>query len=149
MKEHVNKLISVNKKLQALFNENDILLRHCRKIGRMECGLLEHLYKSAKPICMNDLSSHLNVSHSRITRIVDNLVKKELVSRYPSTVDRRRWYTEINELGIEVAESAEAENEELQERIMQQLPKGEADNVIKYLEMYIDAFKKTINETEE
>lgn len=146
MQGDVEQLIRLNQELHDLFNENDNVRFHCTNIGRMECSLLQYLYKHREPVCMNDLSCELGVSHSRITRIVDNLVKKKLVNRYPSNNDRRRWFTEITEKGIATARSAEQENEEFQARILSHLPGKHIDTVMQYLETYIDAFKKSLEE---
>ena len=46
---------------------------------------------------MKELSEHLGVTHSRITHLVDSLIKKNYLVRFPSTDDRRVFYTQINE----------------------------------------------------
>ena len=134
--------------MQGLFNECDLQQRGCSNIGRMECSLLQYLYKSDKPTCMNDLSTHLCVSHSRITRIVDNLVKKELVRRYPSSEDRRRWYTEITEKGKLVARQAEVDRVDLLVRTLELVPEEKRDEVTEYLAVFIQAFRDAIAEKE-
>jgi len=65
----------------------------------MECMLLNYLNKIDAPANMNELAKVLNVSHSRVTRIMDNLVNKKLVNRQPSDDDRRCWFAIITDKG--------------------------------------------------
>ncbi|MCD4650766.1 MAG: MarR family transcriptional regulator [Candidatus Cloacimonetes bacterium] len=138
------RLMQISREVHDMFIEHDLLLRHCRKIGRMECCLLHYLFEINKPICMNDLAEHLGVSHSRITRIVDNLVKKSLVERYPSEKDRRRWFTRINIFGKQVAEIARDENLELHKKIIEALPPDKAEQIVENMKLFVEAFKKSM-----
>ncbi len=145
MESIVNKFIKLNSMMNTVCINNDFSMRSCIKIGRMECSLLNYLYKSEKSICMNELSDELKVSHSRITRIVDNLVKKELVTRFPSEVDRRRWFTEITIKGKELSDESVDRNFAQQLKILSKIPRENweemYDNMKVYLESYIALLK--------
>ncbi|MCD4829909.1 MAG: MarR family transcriptional regulator [Candidatus Cloacimonetes bacterium] len=147
-RKSVERLSGLYREMQGLFNECDLKQRGCVNIGRMECSLLQYLYKGDKPTCMNDLSIHLCVSHSRITRIVDNLVKKELVQRYPSEKDRRRWYSEITEKGKLVARQSEVDRVNLLERIFDGVPNEKRNELTSYLDAFVQAFRNAITEKE-
>ncbi len=149
MKRKIANFLKISQELFLLFSENDSLQRHCIKIGRMECSLIQFLYRIKKPVCMNDLAEQLCVSHSRITRIVDNLVKKGLVKRYPSMEDRRKWFTEITETGRMTAQRAEDENNDLQRQIIESIPDEDFDTIVDSLEKYIKAFRSIIERKEE
>ncbi len=149
MKKKIANFLKISQELYLLFSENDSLQRHCIKIGRMECSLIQFLYRVKKPVCMNDLAEQLCVSHSRITRIVDNLVKKGLVKRYPSMEDRRKWFTEITDAGRNTAQHAEEENNSLQKQIIEAIPEDDFDTIVDSLEKYIKAFRTTIALKEE
>ncbi len=149
MKTKIANFLKISQELYLLFSDNDSLQRHCIKIGRMECGLIQYLYRVRKPVCMNDLAEQLCVSHSRITRIVDNLVKKGLVKRYPSMEDRRKWFTEITDDGLATAKRAEDENNDLQKQIIESIPDDEVDTIVESLQKYIQAFRATIEAKEE
>jgi len=147
-RENIDRFARLYTEMQGLFNECDLQQRGCVNIGRMECGLLQYLYKNDEPTCMNDLSAHLCLSHSRITRIVDNLVLKELVRRYPSSDDRRRWFTEITEKGRQAARMAEVDRVDLLERIRESVPESMRPHLTDYLEAFVNAFQQAIGDKE-
>lgn len=149
MQKKIEKLLEISNNLYSIFNEEEIFQRKCINLGKMECSLLQDLHKSNKPICMNELSTHLNISHSRVTRIIDNLIKKKLVTRYPSKEDRRRWYAKILTEGEKLANVANSQKKQLQENIFNNLPEDQVDSIINHLELYIDSFKKSLKKIEE
>ena len=79
MKTLVDKYADLSKELYKLCSKKEMIRRKCLHLGRMECDLLNYLSLVDEAICMNDLSVEMKVSHSRITRIIDTLVRKKLV----------------------------------------------------------------------
>ena len=67
----------------------------------MECRLLNLLADELEAVRMNELAERLGVSESRITRLVERMVKKGLVSKQRSTRDRRSWEVGISRQGID------------------------------------------------
>ena len=51
---------------------------------------------------MNELASALDVSMSRATGLIDRLVDKDLVSRWPDPEDRRSVLCTLTEQGMEL-----------------------------------------------
>ena len=94
-------------RLQVVLSDIDYTQKACLQAGRMECMLLNHLFNTKTPANMNELAKVLNVSHSRVTRIMDNLVNKKLVTRRPSEEDRRCWFAIITEKGMKLAENSQ------------------------------------------
>ena len=76
MKTLVDKYADLSKEIYNLCSKKELIRRKCLNLGRMECDLLNFISTVEKPICMNDLSEEMQVSHSRITRIIDTLVRK-------------------------------------------------------------------------
>lgn len=61
------------------------------------------LHSGSMPL--KKISNELNVTGANITCVVDNLEKREFVSRIPSTVDRRIINAELTEKGKEMINS--------------------------------------------
>ncbi len=134
-------------RLQKVISEIDYSQKACMQTGKMECQLLHYLYGTTAPVNMNELAKVLNVSHSRVTRIMDNLVDKNLVSRRPSEEDRRCWYAEITQRGKKMAEASQQTVIDQQEKIIKFLTPDKVDNVLKAFEQYVKAYEKVLEET--
>jgi DNA-binding MarR family transcriptional regulator len=134
-------------RLQKVVSEIDYSQKACMQAGKMECQLLHYLYSVTMVVNMNELANVLNVSHSRVTRIMDNLVDRDLVSRRPSEEDRRCWYAEITERGKKMAEASQQTVIDQQDRIISILTPDKAEVVFKSFEQYVKAYEKVLEET--
>ena len=70
-----------------------------KQTDMLEMQLLQHLNIVKKVIKMKELAKAINISHSRLTHLMDNLEVKKLIARRPSDEDRRCWFAEITEDG--------------------------------------------------
>lgn len=147
MTNHSAKFHELITRLQVVLSEIDYTQKACLQAGRMECMLLNYLYKTKAPANMNELAKELNVSHSRVTRIMDNLVNKQLVTRKPSEDDRRCWFAIITEKGIKLAENSQKTVLDQQESIVSKLPKKDIDDIYKAFKVYIDKYEEVLKET--
>jgi len=134
-------------RLQKVMTEIDYSQKACMQTGKMECQLLHYLFGVAGPVNMNELAKVLNVSHSRITRIMDNLVDRALVTRRPSEEDRRCWFAEITQKGKKMAEASQQTVIDQQEKIIKFLPAANVESVLKAFEQYVKAYEKVLEET--
>jgi len=134
-------------RLQIVLSEIDYAQKACLQAGKMECQLLNYLYNVQKPVNMNELARELNVSHSRITRIMDNLVNKNLVIRKPSDEDRRCWYAIITDKGKKLAENSRQTVLDHQKKIMSMLSDKEVADIFNALKIYIDKYEKVLKNT--
>ncbi|NLW18141.1 MAG: MarR family transcriptional regulator [Candidatus Cloacimonetes bacterium] len=142
--DHFHGLIT---RLQVVLSEIDYAQKACLQAGKMECQLLNHLYVVKEPINMNELAKVLNVSHSRITRIMDNLVSKKLVMRKPSEKDRRCWFALITEKGKKLAENSRQTVVDHQIKIMAELPEKDIETIYKSLKSYVEEYEKVLQTT--
>ncbi len=133
-------------RLKVVMNDIDYTQKACLQAGRMECQLLNYLNKVRKPTNMNELANELNVSHSRVTRIMDNLVNKSLVTRRPSEEDRRCWYAIITDKGIKLADNSQQTVVDQQEKIMKKLPNADVENVFKAFKKYVEAYEEVLKD---
>lgn len=96
---------------------------------------------------MNELAKVLNVSHSRVTRIMDNLVAKHMVTRQPSEDDRRCWFALISEKGIKIAENSLQTVVDQQARILKKIPEKDIEVLYKHLKVYVENYEEILKET--
>ncbi|HHV37032.1 MAG TPA: MarR family transcriptional regulator [Candidatus Cloacimonetes bacterium] len=147
MKKNAEKFQELVTRLQVVLSEIDYAQKACLQAGRMECLLLKHVYNSDELINMNELAKVLNVSHSRVTRIMDNLVSKQLVMRKPSLKDRRCWFAVITEKGKKLAENSQKTALDQQISLLSKLPEGQVDEVYKAFRSYVEKYEEVLKET--
>ncbi len=148
MENAQEKFAALNKEIYKLCSKNSLIHKKCIKLGRMECELLNFLSSIDVPVSMNEMARVLKVSHSRVTRIIDNLVKKKLVKRFPSKKDRRSWLCEITPLGLEANQDALNEFIEIQNRLIEKLPEEKLQQIFDDVEIYLKNFNKVLREME-
>lgn len=149
METMVEKYAGLSKKLYSLCSKKEMIRRKCLNLGRMECDLLNYLNTIEEPVCMNDLSVEMKVSHSRITRIIDTLVRKKLVRRFPSKKDRRSWLAEITDKGQKANEQTILDFMNVQEDLINRLPKEKVEEIFAHIELYLDAYSAALVDKEE
>ena len=146
--EKFNDLIT---RLQVVLQNIDHIRNTCVQAGKMECLLLNYLYNNTnkQQITMNELAQVLGVSHSRITRIMDNLVDKDLVEReHPrGKEDRRCLYAVITDKGKRIAENSQQTVFSQQEKLIKKIDPKEIDEMYKYFAKYITLYEKLLAET--
>ena len=142
------KYAEISKALYGLCSKKEMIRRKCLNLGRMECDLLNFLSNVDKTVCMNDLSVELKVSHSRITRIIDTLVKKKLVRRFPSKRDRRSWLAEITDKGKKANEQTILDFMNIQEDLINRLPQDRVEEIFENIQVYLEAYHKALKEKE-
>ena len=96
---------------------------------------------------MNELAQVLNVSHSRVTRIMDNLESKKLVSRQPAEDDRRCWYAIITDKGSKLAANSLQTVVDQQIRILKKMPEKDIEPLYKTLKLYVEKYEEILKET--
>lgn len=144
---YAEKFTDLMNRLHKVTAEIDYSQKACMQAGKMECQLLHYLYSVTMVVNMNVLANELDVSHSRVTRVMDNLVERDLVSRRPSEEDRRCWYAEITERGKKMAEASMQTDLDQQDRIIHILTPDKTEAVYKSLEQYVKAYEKVLEES--
>jgi DNA-binding MarR family transcriptional regulator len=134
-------------RLQVVLSEIDYAQKACLQAGKMECQLLNHLYIAKGPVNMNELAKVLSVSHSRVTRIMDNLVSKKLVTRRPSEEDRRCWFAIITDKGKKLAENSQQTVIDHQKKIIKQIPEKDIEGIYKALKTYVEKYEAVLKAT--
>ena len=148
MTETTKNFLKLSNSLYKLCSRKEMIQRQCTNIGRMECELLNYLNNVSEPVCMNDLSREMKVSHSRITRIIDTLVKKKLVKRFPSKLDRRSWLAEIADKGRQASDMTIKNFIQIQEDLIESLPKDKVQEIFKNIQLYFETYNNVLDARE-
>jgi len=97
---------------------------------------------------MSELASALDVSMSRATGLVDRLVEKELVSRWPDQEDRRSVLCALTEQGSELGHGLLAARRSRWEEKLASLSQAELKKVFKAMELIRRVAPRAVHETE-
>ena len=81
-----------------------------------------------------DIAEKMCVAKSRVTRIVDGLVKKKLLSRWQNPKDRRICVVQFTEEGMETTDKLMSLTLLLHEEVLDKLPVNYRANVMDFLE---------------
>ena len=93
-----------------------------------------------RPVYMSELAKQLNVTPSRITRLVDSLVEKGYVVRSVSKQDRRKYKAEISKRGKKLNTQVNDELKQIHKEIVKALPNEKIDEVYENLILYLDTY---------
>jgi len=129
------------------------LLEHCQ-VKREKMAEMLHLtvaefklirgFRGSETLSVNELAKRVELSSSRLTRIIDGLVAKGLVRREIGLRDRRVMEISLTPKGKKI----EAELEEMYVKthldILSLLPPGADDSVILAMEKLRDAMKEWV-----
>lgn len=148
MPKQLSQFTRLSKELNALCIKKDSITKKQLKLGRIECDLLQYLNDLNTAICMNDIAEKLNVSHSRITRLIDTLVEKGMVERFPSRRDRRSWLAKITRKGKRIANDTINDLEQIQEKIMERFPSEDVDVIFDHVMIYLKTYNEILNDKE-
>lgn len=109
-------------------------VRHIRQHGlnSTEFGVLELLYHKG-PQPLQQIGEKILISSGNITYVVDKLEEKGLLTRIPSTHDRRVIYAEITEKGHRFISEVFPQHEQAIRQAMDGLDTEEKQQVIRLL----------------
>ena len=93
-------------------------------------------------LTMNELSQELGLAMSTLTRIIDVLVKNEIVMRQQSTQDRRKVCVELTDKGKDLAEKLKVCGEKFWQKIIDEIPREKMDEIANNLQILLNALEK-------
>ena len=96
----------------------------------------------ASEMTLNELANILNVDKSTASRIVNSLVKEELVERESDAEDRRYISIKLTEKGIRGFKEIEENMYSYFANVYKSIPKEKQEQVIESLEILFEALKK-------
>ena len=102
-------------------------------ISVSEMAALHYLFFKNKP-SMSEMGKDLYIDLSTLTRIVDKLVKKNLIIREPDLKDRRKIRLSMSAEGREVREKFKQESKEKAKSVLRQMTFEERNTFLDLLE---------------
>ncbi len=92
---------------------------------------------------IGQMANHMGVDKSTLSRTVDGLVNKELVSREPDPSDRRYLQIKLTKQGREVCDRLNRVNNDYIKKVFSRIPESEHENVMKYFNLFVSALRET------
>ena len=97
------------------------------------------LSQSATPLTMSELSAELKVPMSTATRIVDGLVRGEMVERVNDSADRRVVRVSMSKNGLEMYEQGMSLNKQRVNRLLKVFSSEEQIQLLKLMNKLFDS----------
>ena len=95
-------------------------------------------------VTMNDLSVRMKLANSTMTRMVDQLVQKGMVTRGPDPEDRRIVRVRLTEQGQGVKIRLKKTMQDLFSQILKDIPAGEREQIIHSLKTLTQSIVNTL-----
>lgn len=113
----------------------------CCGINKTQCFLIVEIGR--KPdISVKELAEIMRIDKSGISRLVEDLVQKEYVTRKPSATDRRFVTLNLLPKGQERFEKIENDMYYKFKEVLEQIPEDKRMQVVESLKIYSDACRK-------
>jgi DNA-binding MarR family transcriptional regulator len=106
-----------------------------------QCYSLIEILRSGS-LTMNELSDKMNLDTSTMTRVIDKLVRDELIKRERDEADRRIVLVALTEKGKEAATMLNSSVNEYYKKIISSIPEGTMDEVLRAVSVLLKAFEK-------
>lgn len=112
----------------------------CYGLTLPQCGIIETLDRNGMQP-MNELSRRMGVTISTMTRLVNILVRDDLVGRKESPDDRRKVCIDLTESGRVMAGKLQKCSTGYSEAIFNRIPGAKREQVLESLEMLTNAIE--------
>lgn len=106
-----------------------------------QCYSLIEILK-AESLTMNELSDKMNLDTSTMTRVVDKLVRDNLIKRDRAEDDKRVVIVTLTEQGREAALKLYSSVNEYYRKTISSIPDGKVDEVLNAVSVLLKAFEK-------
>lgn len=106
-----------------------------------QCYALIEILK-AERLTMNELSDRMNLDSSTMTRVVDKLVRDELVKRERDEEDKRIMLVSLTEKGKRAAFILNSSVNGYYKKIISSIPEGKVEEVLNAVSILLKAFEK-------
>ena len=106
-----------------------------------QCYILLEIYKH-QMLSINEISEKMRLDMSTITRIMNNLVRDELILRKRSVYDKRIVEAILTEKGKEIAQQLQKSIVNYYMGVILNLPRGHVREVMSAVELLVNALEK-------
>ena len=137
-KEFREKIRVLERSLNMLNQSSDT---DCSSLGLSQCHALIEIGRK-ESIALKELALTLQLDASTTSRTVDALVKKGLVNRTPSEIDRRSIHISLTEAGQALFLKIESDMDQKFDAILTKIDSSQHDMILNSLELILTALKK-------
>lgn len=116
----------------------------CQGVTLSQHYAISILYRK-KELTMNALSQELGLAMSTLTRIVDVLVRDEIIQRNPSLTDRRKVLVSLTEKGNKIAKKLESCTHKFWLNIVESIPEEKKPELKENLKMILKALENAVH----
>ncbi len=135
------KLADITFKLKKICNEKESYFAAQFKLTAMEFRCLKYL-KDSEYLIVKDLAHNMNLTPSRVTRLITSLEQKKLIIRKLDMEDRRNVRVMINPKSKAFVEEMDKKHIELHAEILANVPAKKIDQTIDAVQGLYDEFEK-------
>jgi DNA-binding MarR family transcriptional regulator len=123
-------------------NCNEKESRHAAQYGlsAVEFRCIRKLFEKGQ-LTVNQMAQELSLTSSRVTRIIDGLVDKNLVNRISGENDRRVFNLSLKPKGEKVAQESIKDHIKIHEEIIKNIPEEYHQSMIEILRKLNEAVK--------
>jgi DNA-binding MarR family transcriptional regulator len=111
-------------------------------MGEFRCIKIIHKYEG---LTVNEIAQKMLLTSSRVSRIIDQLVKKQFVHRLSSEHDRRIYNISLTQKGKTLANKLIRDYDQIHEDIMNSITSKHHKRMIEMLEVLNDAVEKWLS----
>ncbi len=134
------KLADITFKLKKICNEKESYFAQQFKLTSMEFRCLKYL-KDCDFLIVKDLAYKMNLTPSRVTRLITSLENKKLVTRELDLDDRRNVRVMLNKKSKEMVEDLDQKHTELHAEVLSTVPQKEVEQMIDSIEKLYEVFE--------
>lgn len=132
--ENINKFIYAMINLMVSLKKGvEHCCAECGDLSEKELTIIIHV-GDKQDVKMSDIADSLSTPLSTLTSIMDKLVVRNYLVRYPSNEDRRVIYVTLASKGKETYNTFLTLKKETANKVLMHFKPHEQDNLIKYLE---------------
>jgi Transcriptional regulators len=110
-------------------------------VNTAQCHTLVEIGRTRNSM-LKDLAATLRIDVSTASKIVEELVKKELVIREPSKMDRRSVQINLSDKGIQIFEQIENDMDLIFNEIFAHIDPVEHDTILQSISLYNHAIEQ-------
>ncbi len=118
--------------------------KSCQGVTLSQHYAIATLYRK-KELTMNALSTDLGLAMSTLTRIVDVLVRDEIIQRNPSPTDRRKVLVSLTEKGKKIAKKLESCTQKFSLNIVKSIPEDKKPALKESLKLILAALENAVH----
>ncbi|KYP79947.1 MarR family winged helix-turn-helix transcriptional regulator [Ferroacidibacillus organovorans] len=133
--------------MQSLFRHVGMLNKDSAECDDLSVIQSQIIYELGKHdgFSLMDLSNCLLIESSSLSRHVQSLVERALVSRYPDPKDRRYVVLSLTPAGVKTRESVSRVIDERVEQVWNAIPLDERENVLRCVHVLSKAITETFS----